>query len=199
MFFLIRGRCSEASFLSFESQLLLFPVCAVWWLLEGSVTVMGRVWETELGKVKPAFVYVQVLGNLSECSENQSVIRNISPASLSCVPQAACEGCSVWNAQAGGSVAKAGVTAPALLCKHSLCRSGPAYLSLWLRVRHSCSGCGSVPPSCRLTQLRPLGTCWLGITEMYFLYLYIYTQVGLLVHWMSLAGSMSGSRVNRMP
>lgn len=118
------------------------------------------------GKVKQAFVYVQVLANLSECSENQSVISNISPASPSCVPQAGCEGCSVWNAHAGGSGAKAGVTAPALLCKHNLCRSGPAYLSLWLRVRHSCSGCRSVPPSCslRVTQLRPLALAgWISL------------------------------------
>lgn len=105
--------------------------------------------------------------------------------------QAGCDGCSVWNAHAwglclGGSGAQVGVTALLLLCKHSLCRSSPAYLSLWVRVSllwHSCSGWRSVPPSCslRVTQVRPLGNCRLDVVDMHFLCFYTYTEVVLLV------------------
>lgn len=139
MFFLIRGHYSEAPFLSFRNHSIrshsTFFSKALGWMCGGcwrGVTVMGHFWETETpGKVKQAFIYVQALGNISNYSENQSVIRNMSPAGPSCAGPGWLGGllslrCPHWRLCLGG----AGVVP--LLHQPRLCPSNPAYLCWWV-------------------------------------------------------------------
>lgn len=186
-----------------SKRTLLWGTFSQLWLSSPSLLCLwGRSWECHCDgtflrdwdsrKSQTSIIYVQMLGNLSNCSEKQSVIRNMSGSNPSCVSPGWLRlfslKCLCWRAL-NGKGAEPKLSLLHHCSANTVCADQAQLISLYGSESVCCgtavvAGGQSYPAAAwgsLSSGLQGVAGWMYFHTDMYFLWLYTYTGVGFLV------------------